>query len=75
MQRREDPGALGLVDQVEGGRVLEVDLGSDDAVDAGGPPGDRGGEQRAARSQDADSLTDGGRPIGSASQVVQRAQQ
>jgi hypothetical protein len=75
VQWREDTGALGLVDQVQSGGVLEVDPTPDDAVDAGGPPGDRRGEQRAAGSQDARSLADGGRPVGFAGQVVQRAKE
>jgi hypothetical protein len=55
VQRLQVPGAFDLVDQVEDGRVLEVDPLSDDPVDAGGRAGDRRGEQRAAWSRTAAS--------------------
>jgi hypothetical protein len=75
VQRREDAGALSVADQLEDLRILQVDPVRDEAVDARGPPGDRGGEQQAARPQDAGGLTERGGPFACLGQVVQRAEQ
>jgi hypothetical protein len=51
-QRRQHPGAVYLVHEVERRRVLEVEPLPEHAVDPGRPPRDRGREHRPARPDD-----------------------
>src|ERR1700730_12668497 len=64
MQRRQHPGAVYLVDEIERRRVLEVEPLPEHAVDPGRPPRDRGREHRPARPDDPQALPQRTHPFG-----------
>jgi hypothetical protein len=75
VQRRQHPGAVNLVNEIERRRVGEVEPLPQHAVYPGRPPRDRGGEHRPAGPDDPRALPQRSHPFGPFGEMVERPEQ